>query len=179
MAHTVLTSLASFSLLLPSVAACVLLVSLALPGAAHASQQSVSTPLATPMEIFTRSISKLYMASAKCQDTLAQGPSEYLALISEYLSALYPNGVGYWVVPPKVKPTTDRKTCTKMMQRQLMEYKSARNDYADAYPDRPMEPPVLVAYQWDRMVPPEARQPVGSYLPRPPAADNNQGFKSQ
>ncbi len=106
----------------------------------------------------TRKISAVYAVSKSCEDALYPGPKEYMELISEYLQKLYPNGVGYWVVPKYVQVISNTKTCINLMQSQLLNYKREMEEFQSNHPDRE-PPPVLVMYSWnDKYVPETSRR---------------------
>jgi hypothetical protein len=114
---------------------------------------------------FTQSIATVYSASKACEKTIAPGPQEYIVLIKDYLARLYPNGTSYWVIPETEQRISNPVTCIRLMQNRLFDYKNARKDYHDNYPDR-NPPPILIAYQWDSAyIQPSPKAPMKSYTP--------------
>lgn len=114
---------------------------------------------------FTKSISTVYVASKSCENTIAPGPKEYISLITDYFTKLYPNGTGYWVIPLSDQVIDNPVTCIRLIKTGLYEYEYAREDYRNNYPSR-NQPPILVAYQWEKIyieTPPPT--PFRSYTP--------------
>ena len=117
----------------------------------------------------TRKISAVYAVSKSCEEALYPGPKEYMELIGEYLQKLYPNGVGYWVIPKYVQVINNTKTCINLMQSQLLNYKKEMEEFQSNHPDRE-PPPVLVMYSWNDKYVPETLPQTSRRQERPQAA---------
>jgi hypothetical protein len=128
------------------------------------------------LQNFTQSITSVYTSSAQCQYTVSPGPTEYMNLITDYFGALYPGGAGYWALPDKVKLIKSRDLCSLTLQRDLLAYRAARADYEELYPSAAVPPPVLVAYQWEKMRPKETAPPKYSYQPKTQKPTLDKGF---
>ena len=114
---------------------------------------------------FTKSISNVYTTSKSCEETIAPGPKEYISLIDDYFTKLYPNGTSYWGIPRSGQIISSPITCIRLIKNDLFDYKNASEDYRNNYPDR-SQPPILVAYQWEKVyAEPAPAQPIRSYTP--------------
>ena len=113
---------------------------------------------------FNKSIIGVYTSSKACENTIS-GPKEYIAVINEYFSKLYPDGAGYWVIPPTTNYIDNASDCIRIIQARLSDYQNAYNNYNSNYPNRhPV--PILIAHRWESTHYKIAQeQPTKSYIP--------------
>ncbi len=119
---------------------------------------------------FTKSISNVYSTSKSCENTIGQGPKEYMESINDYYSSLYPNGTSYWIVPQSEHIINNREACIVMMRNSLYNYKNASKQYIEYYPNR-KRPPRFILYPWDKMY--IEQEPVPQVRPAVPSGKSN------
>ncbi len=111
----------------------------------------------------TSSISLVYVSASECKGTLSPGPEQYVQQIDDYFTKLYPNGAGYWALPPTREMQTNREICIINLESSLLKYQRSLYEFRISYPKR-IQPPMLLAYRWrDRTI--ENDTPTFSTLP--------------
>lgn len=94
-----------------------------------------------------KNIVMVYTSAAECMYTLSPGPDQYVQIIKDYFSMLYPKGTGYWVLPVVTEYEQDRNVCITNLESGLLRYQRSLYDFHNTYPNRP-QPPMLLAYKW-------------------------------
>jgi hypothetical protein len=93
---------------------------------------------------FAQSIKDLYAMAVLCQDTLTPSPSYYSQHITEYMYQYYEAVEGqYWVLPVVTHRSENPEYCLTGLDRHVMRYRMARNNFSEFYPEMP-QPPNLV-----------------------------------
>lgn len=121
------------------------------------------------LEQVNKNIVLVYNSAAECTQTLVPGPDQYVKLIKDYFTKLYPDGTGYWILPPVTEYQTDRGVCIINLETSLQRYQRSLFDFHAIYPNRP-QPPILLAYQWRDNAGNIARSAIPQQLPLPQSA---------